>query len=61
MTINLITRDTTAPALRPGHRRWLLTVPGLAGLGYTFSWIAGLAVPAPSAGLGASEIGRAHV
>src|SRR6266581_6084071 len=54
MTINLTTRGTTAPPLRPGHRRWLLTVPGLAGLGYSLSWIAGLAVPAPSPGLGAS-------
>ena len=57
MTINLLARGMTAPPLRPGHRRWLLTVPGLAGLGYTFSWIAGLAVPAPSAGLGASGAG----
>jgi hypothetical protein len=52
-----MTHDTTAPALRPGHRRWLLTVPGLAGLGYTLSWIAGLAVPAPSPGFGASGAG----
>ena len=43
MTINLLARGTTAPPLRPGHRRWLLTVPGLAGLCYTLSWIAGLA------------------
>ncbi len=54
MTINLMARGTTAPPLRTGHRRWLLTVPGLAGLGYSLSWIAGLAVPAPSPGLGAS-------
>jgi len=52
-----MTHDTTAPALRPGHRRWLLTVPGLAGLCYTLSWIAGLAVPAPSPGFGASGAG----
>jgi hypothetical protein len=57
MTINLLARGTTAPPLRPGHRRWLLTVPGLAGLGYTLSWIAGLAVPAPSPGFGASGTG----
>jgi hypothetical protein len=54
MTINLLARGATAPPLRPGHRRWLLTVPGLVGLGYTLSWIAGLAVPAPSPGFGAS-------
>ena len=53
MTINLMTRGTTAPPLRPGHRRWLLTVPGLAGVGYSLSWIAGLAVPAPSPRFGA--------
>jgi len=57
MTINLMARGTTAPPLRTGHRRWLLTVPGLAGLGYSLSWIAGLAVPAPSPGLGASGAG----
>jgi hypothetical protein len=57
MTINLLARDTTAPPLRPGHRRWLLTVPGLAGLCYTLSWIAGLAVPAPSPGFGANGAG----
>ena len=63
MTINLMARGTTAPPLRPGHRRRLLTVPGhrrlltvsgLAGVGYSLSWIAGLAVPAPSPGFGAS-------
>ena len=47
-------RGTTAPPLRTGHRRWLLTVPALAGLGYTLSWIAGLAVPAPSPAFGAT-------
>ena len=52
-----MTRGTTAPPLRPGHRRWLLTVPGLAGLCYTLSWIAGLAIPAPSPGFGASGAG----
>src|SRR5712664_1751955 len=54
MTINLTTRGTTAPPLRPGHRRWLLTVHALARVGYSLSWIAGLAVPAPSPGFGAS-------
>jgi hypothetical protein len=58
-----MTRGTTAPPLRPGHRRRLLavsgirrllTVSGLAGVGYSLSWIAGLAVPAPSPGFGAS-------
>jgi hypothetical protein len=44
----------TAPPLRAGRRRRLLTVPALAGLGYMLSWIAGLAVPAPSPGLGAT-------
>ena len=57
MTINLLARGTTAPPLRPGHRRWLLTVPGLAGLCFTLSWIAGLAVPAPSPGFGTSGTG----
>jgi len=54
MTINLMARGTTAPPLRTGHRPWLLTVPGLAGVCYSLSWIAGLAVPAPSPGFGAS-------
>jgi hypothetical protein len=35
------------------HRAWL-TVPGLTGIGYTLSWLAGLAGPAPSPRLGAS-------
>ena len=50
-------RGTTAAPLRTGHRLQLLTVPGLAGLGYTLSWIAGLAVPAPSPGFGTSGAG----
>jgi hypothetical protein len=63
MTINLLARGMTAPPLRPGHRRRLLTVSGhrrlltvsgLAGVGYSLSWIAGLAVPAPYPGFGAS-------
>ena len=57
MTINLTARGTTAAPLRTGHRLRLLTVPGLAGLGYTVSWIAGLAVPAPSPGFDASGAG----
>jgi hypothetical protein len=36
------------------RRRAWLTVPGLTGIGYTLSWLAGLAVPAPSPRLGAS-------
>jgi hypothetical protein len=39
---------------RGGRRRAWLTVPGLTGIGYTLSWLAGLAVPAPSPRLGAS-------
>jgi hypothetical protein len=35
-------------------RRRLLTVTGLAGIGYALSWIAGLSVPAPSPKLTAS-------
>src|SRR5262249_25185588 len=61
MTINPMARGTTASPLhagyrrlRAGHGRRLLTVTGLAGLGYSLSWIAGLAVPAPSPGLGAN-------
>jgi len=57
MTINLMARGATAPLLRAGHRRRLLTIPALAGLGYTLSWVAGLAVPAPSPGFGATGAG----
>jgi hypothetical protein len=57
MTINLITRNTTAPQRGTGpdagRRRRRLTVPVVAGLGYSLSWIAGLAVPAPSPRFGA--------
>jgi hypothetical protein len=58
MTINLTTRNTTAPARETGpdtgrRRRLLLTVPGVVGIGYSLSWIAGLAVPAPSPRFGA--------
>jgi hypothetical protein len=57
MAINLMTRNTTVPASETGpdtgRRRRLLTVPGLVGIGYSLSWIAGLAVPAPSPRFGA--------
>jgi hypothetical protein len=50
-------RNTTAPPRGTGpdagRRRRLLTVSGVAGLGYSLSWIAGLAVPAPSPRFGA--------
>ena len=52
-----MTRNTTVPASETGpdagRRRRLLTVPGLVGIGYSLSWIAGLAVPAPSPRFGA--------
>jgi hypothetical protein len=35
--------------------RHRLTVTGVAGIGYTLSWIAGLSVPAPSPKLTASR------
>ena len=38
----------------PVNRRRLLTVTGVAGIGYALSWIAGLSVPAPSPKLTAS-------
>ncbi len=53
MTINLMARDTTASPRGTGRRRRLPTVPALAGLGFTLSWIAGLAIPAPSPRFGA--------
>ncbi len=58
MAINLTTRNTAAPARETGpdtgrRRRLLLTVPGVVGIGYSLSWIAGLAVPAPSPRFGA--------
>ena len=43
-----------AAETRAGKAGRLLTIPGLIGAGYTLSWIAGLAVPAPSPGLRAS-------
>ena len=57
MTINLMARNTTTPERGTGpdagRRRRRLTVPVVAGLGYSLSWIAGLAVPAPSPRFGA--------
>ena len=51
------TTTTTAPARGtgpdPARRRRLLTVPAVVGIGYSLSWIAGLAVPAPSPRFGA--------
>ncbi|WP_344275813.1 hypothetical protein [Actinomadura napierensis] len=35
-------------------RRGLLSVPAVAGIGYALSWAAGLSVPVPAAGFGAS-------
>jgi hypothetical protein len=50
-----IASTTTAPArgTGPARRRRLLTVTGVVGIGYSLSWIAGLAVPAPSPRFGA--------
>ncbi len=42
----------SGPARAVRRRGWL-TVPGVTGIGYTLSWVAGLAVPAPSPRLGA--------
>jgi hypothetical protein len=65
MTINLMARNTTArnttaPARGTGPDtsrdtgwRRLLTIPGVVGIGYSLSWIAGLALPAPSPRFGA--------
>ena len=57
MAINLIARNTTTPqhgsGPDAGRRRRRLTVPVVAGLGFSLSWIAGLAVPAPSPRFGA--------
>src|SRR5580704_1344912 len=44
--------DVTAP--RDARHRRLLTVTGVTGIAYTVSWIAGLAVAAPSPKLTAS-------
>jgi hypothetical protein len=42
------------PAPRIARARRLLTIPGVFGIGYALSWIAGLSVPAPSPRFGAS-------
>ncbi len=57
MTINFMTGNATAAGETgrgawPG-RRWL-TVPGVVGVAYTLSWIAGLSIAAPSPSFGAS-------
>ena len=61
MTINLMARNITTPQRGTGpdagRRRRRLTVPVVAGLGYSLSWIAGLAVQAPSPGFGAPGAG----
>ena len=44
----------TAGAASTGRRRRLLTVTGAIGIGFTLSWIAGLAIPAPSPKFSAS-------
>jgi len=57
MTINQLAGSavhTTSRAASTGRRRRLLTVPGAIGIGYTLSWIAGLAIPAPSPKFSAS-------
>ena len=48
-----------ATVTQAGHRRRLLTVPGVTGIAFTLSWIAGLAIPAPSPKLTASGAGIA--
>ena len=53
MAINFTSHDVPASTRTTTARR-LLAVPALAGAGYTLSWIAGLAVPAPSPAFGAS-------
>ena len=57
MTLNQTPSSTvpaTAGAASTGMRRRLFTVTGAIGIGYTLSWIAGLAVPAPSPKFSAS-------
>ncbi len=48
-----------ATVTQAGPRRRLLTVPGVTGIAFTLSWIAGLAIPAPSPKLTASGAGIA--
>jgi hypothetical protein len=62
MTINFASSPAKAappvttgmPAAEPARIRRLLTLPGLVGIGYSLSWIAGLSVPAPSPKFSAS-------
>jgi hypothetical protein len=51
MTLNQLAR---IPATSNARGRHLLTFTGVAGAGYSLSWIAGLSVPAPSPAFGAS-------
>jgi hypothetical protein len=58
MVINQLTSARSCtPAVEPAPRiaraRRLLTIPGVFGIGYALSWIAGLSVPAPSPRFGA--------
>ena len=48
------TNPAGATSARGGRRGAWVSVPGVVGIGYTLSWMAGLAVPAPSPRLGAS-------
>jgi hypothetical protein len=57
MTINQLASSAvpaTARAANTDRRHRLLTVTGAIGIAYTLSWIAGLAVPAPSPKFSAS-------
>jgi hypothetical protein len=57
MTINQLADSAVQTTTRAASTdRWhrLLTVPGAIGIGYTLSWIAGLAIPAPSPKFSAS-------
>ncbi|HEX3515052.1 MAG TPA: hypothetical protein VHT26_13715 [Trebonia sp.] len=57
MTINQLASSPVPTTARPasaGRRHRLLTVTGAIGIGYTVSWIAGLAIPAPSPKFSAS-------
>ncbi len=57
MTINQLA-DSAVPATArtasADRRNRLLTVPGAIGIGFTLSWVAGLAIPAPSPKFSAS-------
>ena len=62
MTINQLSTPSPSSAAsgpaartaRTAHVRHLLTFPGIVGVGYALSWIAGLSVPAPSPRFSAS-------